>query len=68
MLEQAFEALYDELRKEIPAYMDTGERIAYIIGYFKGIYPDTAFTARQVSQILALGFEENLALGFEEKE
>lgn len=58
MPEQAFEVLYDEISKEIPAYMDTGERIAYIIGYFKGIYPDTVFTARQVSQILALGFEE----------
>ena len=56
MPEQAFEVLYDEISKEIPAYMDTGERIAYIIGYFKGIYPDTAFTARQVSQLLALRY------------
>ena len=58
MPEQAFDILYDQIRKEIPAYMDTGERIAYIIGYFKGIYPDTAFTARQVSQILALRYRE----------
>lgn len=58
MPEQDFELLYDQIRDAISAYMDPGERIAYIIGYFKGIYPDTLFTARQVSQILALGFKE----------
>lgn len=58
MPEQAFEVLYDEIRKGITVYTDPGERIAYITGYFKGIYPDTLFTAQQVSQILALGFKE----------
>lgn len=58
MPEQAFEVLYDQIRDTISAYMDPGERIAYITGYFKGVYPDTTFTAWQVSQILALGFEE----------
>ncbi len=58
MPEQAFEVLYDEIRKGITAYMDPGERIAYITGYFKGMNPDTALTAGQVSQILALRYPE----------
>lgn len=58
MPEQAFEVLYDEIRKGIPVYTDPGERIAYITGYFKGVYPDTTFTAWQVSQILALRYPE----------
>lgn len=58
MPEQAFEVLYDEIRKGIPVYTDPGERIAYITGYFKGMNPDTALTAGQVSQILSLRYPE----------
>lgn len=58
MPEQAFEVLYDEIRKGITVYTDPGERIGYIAGYFKGITPDTALTAGQVSQILALRYPE----------
>ena len=58
MPEQAFEVLYDEIRKGISVYTDPGERIAYIAGYFKGMNPDTALTAGQVSQILALRYPE----------
>ena len=53
MPEQAFEVLYDEIRKWIPAYTDPGERIAYITGYLRGIDPDTSITVGEVSQILA---------------
>ena len=58
MPEQAFEVLYDEIRKGITVYTDPGERIAYITGYFKGMNPDTALTAWQVIQILALRYPE----------
>ena len=58
MPEYDFEDLYDQMRDATSAYKDPGERIAYITGYFKGIYPDTVFTARQVSQLLGLGFAE----------
>ena len=58
MPEQAFEVLYDQIRKEIPAYMDPGERIAYITGYLRGIDPDTSITVGEVSQILALRYPE----------
>ena len=58
MLEQAFEALYDELRKEIPAYMDPGERIAYITGYLRGMGSDAVITIDQVICILNLRYPE----------
>ena len=58
MPEQAFEVLYDEIRKGITVYTDPGERIAYITGYLRGMNPDTALTAGQVSQIIALRYPE----------
>ncbi|HJA81005.1 MAG TPA: hypothetical protein H9776_04505 [Candidatus Mediterraneibacter intestinipullorum] len=58
MPEQAFEVLYDEIRKGIPVYTDPGERIAYITGYLRGIDPDTSITVGEVSQILALRYPE----------
>ena len=58
MPEYDFEDLYDQIRGAISAYMDLGERIAYITGYFKGMNPDTVLTAGQVSQILALKYPE----------
>ena len=58
MPEYDFEDLYDQIRGAISVYMDPGERIAYITGYFKGMNPDTALTAGQVSQIIALGYQE----------
>lgn len=58
MPEYDFEDLYDQIRDAISAYKDPGECIAYIAGYFKGMNPDTALTARQVSQILALRYPE----------
>lgn len=54
MPEYDFKGLYDQMRDATSAYKDPGERIAYIAGYFKGMNPDTALTAGQVSQILAL--------------
>ena len=58
MPEQAFEVLYDEIRKGILVYTDPGERIAYITGYLRGIDPDTSITVGEVSQILALRYPE----------
>ena len=58
MPEYDFVDLYDQMRDAISAYKDPGERIAYIAGYFKGMNPDTALTAGQVSQILALRYPE----------
>lgn len=58
MPEYDFKDLYNQMRDETSAYKDPGERIAYIAGYFKAMYPDTAFTAGQVSQILALRYPE----------
>ena len=58
MPEQAFEVLYDEIRKGITVYTDPGERIAYITGYLRGMGSDAALTAGQVSQILALRYPE----------
>lgn len=59
MPEYDFEDLYNQIRDGISMYMDPGERIAYITGYLRGIDPDTALTAGQVSQILALRYPEN---------
>ena len=58
MPEYDFKDLYDQMRDATSAYKDPGERIAYITGYFKGMNPDTALTAGQVSQILALRYPE----------
>lgn len=58
MPEYDFEDLYDQMRDAISAYTDPGERMGYIAGYFKGMNPDTALTAGQVSQILALRYPE----------
>ena len=58
MTEYDFEDLYNQIRNGISMYMDPGERIAYITGYFKGMNPDTALTAGQVSEILALRYPE----------
>ena len=58
MSEQAFEVLYDEIRKGIAVCTDPGERIAYITGYLRGMNPDTTLTAGQVSQIIALRYTE----------
>ena len=58
MPEYDFEDLYDRMRDAISVYKDPGERIAYIAGYFKGMNPDTALTAGQVSQIIALRYPE----------
>lgn len=67
MPEYDFEDLYDQMRDAISAYKDPGERIAYIAGYFKGMNPDTALAAGQVSQILALRYpeeEKNTCIGW----
>lgn len=67
MPEYDFVDLYDQMRDAISAYKDPGERIAYIAGYFKGMNPDTALTAGQVSQILALRYpeeEKNTCIGW----
>lgn len=58
MPEYDFKDLYDQMRDATSAYKDPGERIAYIAGYFNGMNPDTALTAGQVSQILALRYPE----------
>ena len=58
MPEYDFEDLYDQIRDTISAYMDPGGRIAYITGYLRGMDPDTALTAGQVRQILALRYPE----------
>lgn len=58
MPEYDFKDLYDRMRDATSTYKDPGERIAYIAGYFKGMNPDTALTAGQVSQIIALRYPE----------
>lgn len=58
MPEQAFEVLYDEIRKGIPVYTDPGERIAYITGYLRGMGSDAVITIDQVICILNLRYPE----------
>lgn len=58
MPEQAFEVLYDQIRKEVSAYKDPGERIAYITGYLRGMGSDAVITIDQVICILNLRYPE----------
>ena len=58
MPEQAFEVLYDEIRKGITVYTDPGERIAYITGYHRGMGSDAVITIDQVICILNLRYPE----------
>ena len=58
MPEQAFEVLYDEIRKGITVYTDPGDRIAYITGYLSGVGSDAVITIDQVICILNLSYPE----------
>lgn len=58
MPEYDFENLYDQIRDAISAYMDPGERIAYITGYLRGMGSDAVITIDQVICILNLRYPE----------
>lgn len=58
MPEQAFEVLYDEIRKGITVYTDPGGRIGYIAGYLRGMGSDAVITIDQVICILNLRYPE----------
>ena len=53
-----FEARCEKIESIIDRYEDPDLRLAGIIGYLRGIDPDTVLTAGQVSQILALRYPE----------
>lgn len=58
MTEREFHERFERLRSTIDKYEDSGIRLAYIIGYLRGLDPNTVLTAGQVSQILALRYPE----------
>ena len=58
MPEKEFQERCERLRSTIEKYGDPGIRLAYIIGYLRGLDPNAVLTAGQVSQILALRYLE----------
>lgn len=54
MTEKEFQERCERLRSAINKYKDPGIRLAYIIGYLRGLDPNTVLTAGQVAEILKL--------------
>lgn len=67
MTKKEFEEQCEWLRSAIAKYKDPGIRLAAIIGYLRGIDPDTVLTVGQVSQLLELRHpekEESTCIGW----
>ena len=58
MTEKEFGERRERLRSTIDKYEDPGIRLAYVIGYLRGLDQDTVLTAGQVSQFLELRYPE----------
>lgn len=57
MAEQEFKEWYDWVKERVAEYQDVGSRTAIIAGFFEAKHKEV-FTGEQVSQIIALRYQE----------